>query len=222
MYMAGRRRTASIPSRTLMSSAVYSPLLPLPAAFFALVFSFAVATAAASFVAKSDPIRPLKFQTEFELPRMLAAEFPVNFKLLILQSLRGELSTTDYSMNLLWKVARKRLILGAFAIIQNAEVKYLGEAKMMSLKGILWLTVLLLLQVPPLIVRARMSREVNVHTVDGGEQFHGGEWWKWNFAKHKRLWQKHRRYYPDSKLRTCFIACYVPVLLWFFGAGAFL
>src|SRR3954466_8558897 len=112
MYIAGRRRTASIPSRTLMSSAVYSPLLPLPATFFALVFSFAVATATASFVAKSDPVRTLKFQTEFELPQVLAAEFPVNFKLLILQSLRGELSTTDYSTNQLSIGHRKRLISG--------------------------------------------------------------------------------------------------------------
>jgi len=41
---------------------------------------------------------------------VLAAEFPVNFKLLILQSLRGELSTTDYSTKQHRKVARKMVI----------------------------------------------------------------------------------------------------------------
>ena len=45
---------------------------------------------------------------------MLAAEFPVNFKLLILQSLRGELSTTDYSMERLSEEPRKLLIWQGF------------------------------------------------------------------------------------------------------------
>src|SRR4051812_28328848 len=92
-------------------------------------------------------------------------------------------------------------------------------ANIMSLGKILWLTISLLLCVPIEMVREKMSREVNVHTEGGGEQFHGREWWKWNFAKHKRLWQKHRRYYPESRLRIYLSACYLSVLLWFFGAG---
>src|SRR5438270_5765564 len=50
------------------------------------------------------------FRQKSSSPRVPAAEFPVKFKVLILQSLRGELSTTDYSTSSLSAGPRKRVI----------------------------------------------------------------------------------------------------------------
>src|SRR5262249_44002687 len=75
MYIAGRKRTASIPPRTLMSSAVYSPL-PFPAAArldLSFSLSFALAAACGSFVATGTPVGMaqirVSFGAGFEVPK---------------------------------------------------------------------------------------------------------------------------------------------------------
>ena len=85
---------------------------------------------------------------------------------------------------------------------------------MISVVQVVWVVIFLSFNVPLVMIRDRMSREVNIHTVGGGRQFHVRQWWTWGLEKDKALWKLHHRYYPKSRLRLYYGACYGGAMVW--------